>query len=61
MQDQTPPSGSGNYVASKNGTAYYLPSCSGAGRIKDENKIWFDTESAAENAGYKKAANCSGL
>src|SRR3989338_2151067 len=29
------------YVASKNGTAYYLPSCSGTGRIKEENMVLF--------------------
>ncbi len=55
------PTGEGKYVASKNGSAYYLPSCSGASRIKDENKIWFDSKSAAEEAGYHKAANCKGL
>lgn len=50
--------GEGKYVASKNGTAYYLPTCSGVSRIKEENKIWFDSEEAAENAGYHRAANC---
>ncbi len=53
--------GGGRYVASKNGSAYYLESCSGAKRIKDENKIWFSSSAAAESAGYHKAANCPGL
>lgn len=52
------PSAEGNYVASKNGSVYYPPTCSGAARIKDENKIWFDSTTAAENAGYHAAANC---
>lgn len=49
------------YMASKNGTKYYLPSCSGAKRIKEENRVWFGTKEEAEAAGYSKAANCKGL
>lgn len=51
----------GKYVASKNGTAYHYPWCSGAKRIKEENKIWFQTKEEAEARGYKPAANCDGL
>ena len=51
----------GKYVASKNGTAYHLPTCSGARNIKEENKIWFQTKEEAESGGYKPAANCEGL
>ncbi len=51
----------GTYVASKNGTRYYLPSCSGAKRIKEENRVWFQTKSMAEAAGYTPAANCDGM
>ncbi|MBI5004743.1 MAG: hypothetical protein HZC04_00975 [Candidatus Lloydbacteria bacterium] len=51
----------GSFVASKNGTTYHFPWCSGALRIKDENKIWFDTKEAAERAGYHPAGNCKGL
>ena len=51
----------GKYVASKNGTKYYFPWCSGANRIKEENKVWFDTKESAERAGVQPAANCSGL
>lgn len=51
----------GKYVASKNGTSYHYPWCGGASRIKDENKIWFDSKEAAEKAGYKPAGNCPGL
>lgn len=49
------------YVASKSGTKYHLPWCSGAKRIKEENKIWFATKEAAEAAGYTPAANCKGI
>ncbi len=55
------PATSGTYVASKSGTKYYLPSCSGAGRIKEENKVWFETVAEAQAAGYTAAANCPGL
>lgn len=51
----------GGYVASKNGTKYHLPWCSGAKRIKEENKIWFSTKEEAEKAGYEPAGNCKGI
>ncbi len=49
------------FLASKNGTRYYLSSCSGAKRIKSENIVYFSTREAAESAGYTKAINCAGL
>lgn len=51
----------GLYVASKNGTKYHLPTCPGAKRIKEENKIWFDSKTEAEQAGYEPAKNCKGI
>ncbi|MDB4992261.1 MAG: protein of unknown function with transrane region [Parcubacteria group bacterium] len=51
----------GTYVASKTGTKYYLPSCATAKRIKDENKVWFNTKAEAEAKGYGPASNCKGL
>ena len=51
----------GKYVASKSGTAYHFPWCPGALRIKEENKVWFDTKEEAEKRGYKPAGNCQGL
>ncbi len=49
------------FLASKNGSRYYLASCSGAKRIKSENIVYFSTREAAESAGYTKAINCAGL
>ncbi|MES2668598.1 MAG: hypothetical protein V4644_02835 [Patescibacteria group bacterium] len=49
------------YMASKNGTKYYLPTCGTAKRIKEENRVWFSTKEEAEAAGYGPAANCPGL
>lgn len=57
----TPAKTGGTYVASKTGSAYHFPWCSGAKRIKEENKIYFDTKEAAEKAGYHPAGNCKGL
>ncbi len=51
----------GGYVASKNGTKYHLPWCTGAKRIKDENKVWFKTKEDAEKAGLTPASNCKGI
>jgi len=51
----------GQYVASRNGTAYYLPWCGGVSRINEENKVWFATKEEAEAKGYRPAKNCKGL
>ncbi len=48
----------GSVVGSKNGSKYHLPRCPGAGAIKEENKIWFESESVAQAAGYTRAGNC---
>lgn len=51
----------GAYVGSKNGDKYHLPWCSGALRIKEENKVWFASKEEAERAGYTPASNCKGI
>ncbi|MBU1292800.1 hypothetical protein KJ819_01895 [Patescibacteria group bacterium] len=56
-----PKATTGTYMASKNGTKYYLPTCSSSNRIKPENRVWFKTKAEAEAAGYGPAANCPGL
>ncbi|KND47406.1 MAG: hypothetical protein AB199_03180 [Parcubacteria bacterium C7867-004] len=55
------PEGPKVYVASKNGTKYYLPSCGSVKRIKEENKVWFATKEEAAAAGYEPSATCKGL
>lgn len=55
------PEESGTLVGSKNGSVYHYPWCSGAGRIKEENKVWFKSKADAEQAGYRPAQNCKGL
>ncbi len=51
----------GEVVASRNGSKYHLPWCSGAQRMNEENKIWFTSIEEAKLAGYTPAANCKGL
>lgn len=51
----------GKFVASKSGTAYHFPWCPGALKIKEGNKVWFQTKEEAETQGYKPAGNCPGL
>jgi hypothetical protein len=51
----------GEVVASKSGSKYHLPTCSGAKSIKPENLISFPSIAAAQAAGYTPAANCPGL
>jgi hypothetical protein len=51
----------GLVVASKKGSAYHFPWCSGAQSIAEGNKVWFESEEAARAAGYSPAKNCKGL
>ena len=48
-------------VASKTGTKYYFPWCSGVSKISEKNKVWFDSYSSAQAAGLTPAANCPNL
>jgi len=48
-------------IASKNGTKYHFPWCSGAKRISEENKIVFASNTEAKEAGYEPSSNCKGL
>jgi len=52
---------SGEVVASRQGSKYHYPWCSGAKRIKPENLISFPSAAAARAAGLTPAANCPGL
>ena len=52
---------SANFVASKSGASYYLPSCSGVAKIKEENRVWFATVAEAQAVGDTAAINCPGL
>lgn len=58
MVETAPLDQSGTIVASKNGTKYYFSNCRGVGNIKEENKIFFQSESEATAAGYSKASGC---
>ena len=51
----------GQLVASKGGTKYHFPWCSGAQRISEANKIWFNSIEEARKMGYTPASNCKGL
>lgn len=51
----------GLVVASRTGSVYYYPWCSGASSIKDTNKRWFSDEASAQAAGYRPSKSCQGL
>ena len=48
-------------VASKSGTKVYFIWCSGVKRIKEENKVYFETIEIALDKGYEKAKKCPGM
>lgn len=56
-----PPPTMGGVVGSRQGTKYHYPWCSGVARIKEGNRVWFDSIEAARAAGYAPATNCKGL
>src|SRR3989344_5880718 len=47
-------------VASKASTTkkYHFTYCPGAKQIKESNKLWFETDVAAQKVGYTLAGNC---
>lgn len=52
---------SGIVVASKAGTKYHYPWCTGAKSISEANRITFASIEEARKAGYAPAGNCKGL
>lgn len=59
--NDAPSNTNGEVVASKNGTKYHYPWCSGAQRITPTNLITFSSIDEAKKAGYTPASNCKGL
>ncbi|MCX6751733.1 MAG: hypothetical protein NT161_03160 [Candidatus Nomurabacteria bacterium] len=51
-------SNSGNFFASSRGTKYYSISCSAGKTIKEENRIYFNTSTEAQSAGYELSSAC---
>lgn len=47
-----------NFFASSRGTKYYPFGCSAGKTIKQENRVYFDTEEQAKEAGYTKSSSC---
>ena len=58
---KTQTQGKGIVLASKSGTKYYYPWCTGVSRIKEENKVWFLSIEDARSAGLTPASGCTGL
>jgi hypothetical protein len=51
------PAQQGQFVASKSGAKYHpVTGCSYADRIKEENRIYFNTAKEAESAGYEPSS-----
>ncbi len=46
-----------NIYASSKGSKYYLSNCKSS--IKEENKIYFDSEKEAQNSGYTLSKSCN--
>ena len=44
----------GKYLASKTGSVYHAPKCDWAKKIKEESRVWLNSEEEAKEKGYKK-------
>ena len=44
----------GKLIASKFGKTYHAPKCDWALKIKEANRVWFDSDADAKKAKYKK-------
>ncbi len=51
-------SSGGGFFASSKGSKYYTLSCSAGKNIKQENRIYFETSTEAEKAGYVLSSSC---
>lgn len=51
-------SSSKSIIASKSGKVYYTADCSGSNRIKDENKVYFQTKEEAQSVGLTLSKTC---
>lgn len=60
-QSSTNSGQAGLLVGSKNSTKYHFPWCSGALRITEANKVYFDNPEDARSKDYTPASNCPGL
>jgi hypothetical protein len=49
------------FVASKKGSVYHFPWCSGGIKLSDKNKVFFKSHQEAQEKGYRPAKNCEGL
>lgn len=47
----------GKFVASKTGKKFHAPKCEWAKKIKEDRRVWFDSEKEAKKEGYK-ACGC---
>ena len=48
-------------VASRSGSVYYYPWCSGAQNISPAKQVWFGSAAEAQKAGYRASKSCQGL
>ncbi len=58
LQNTKTTSSAKTFFASSRGSKYYSIGCSGGKTIKQENRIYFNTNTEAENAGYELSASC---
>lgn len=50
---------SSGYVGSVNSDKFHYPHCSYAGKIKDNNKVYFSSRDDAISSGYKPCSHCN--
>jgi hypothetical protein len=56
--EKNPNTNGKNFFASSRGSKYYPIGCTGGQNIKQENRIYFNTSTIAEQAGYVLSSSC---
>lgn len=46
-------------IGNRNSRIYHAPNCRSVSRMRQENRVAFDSAPAAEKAGYRKAGDCN--
>jgi len=49
---------SGKIVGNRNSNIYHLPNCPDYGKVLERNRMYFENETEAVRAGFRKARNC---
>lgn len=54
----SPESSNQSIIGNRNSHIYHAPNCPGYNKVSERNRVYFATEQAARDAGFRRAGNC---